>query len=376
MKSTPADPPLRVFAEAFFAAHGAQVTAQADELIIDLPPALAEHFGKSRLYLVFPALQPQPRELSPHEDVLAFGSRVFDRMLALLAGRGERTTLAYPLHVTATIEALPPPALRRPAVVIDELSADYANNWFAVFNFRVVYVSDEKQEAVLTTVLDAAGQPAPEIELRLNTGIPLAESPAPPPEFDAGRLFELLERATEVTQQAIAGAITAQEQAIKSRLEKVLLRLTTFYRRRVADVDTGDPTQDEALRAELEQDLARKIQDELQRHQLAVTLTPLSLALAQVPGAHFRLAVTTAPGAAAVTPARPNVSSPPVGLPAGFTWSQTALEHCSVWVGHHWRRGVAVAVTDPAGKVIALRQNSWGKHFFGVNPKPAAIRQN
>ncbi len=360
MKSTPANPPMRAFAEAFFAAHGAAIETQADELVIDLPPALAEQFGKARLYLVFPALQTEPRELSPHEDVLVYGSRVFDRMLALLAGRGERAALAYPLQVTAALDTVPAASLRRPAFAVNEISADFADNWYAVFNFRVVYVSDEKQETVVTTVLDAAGQPAPQIEALLNAVAPLPEPPPVPPEFDAGRLFELLERATEVTQQAIAGAVAEQEQAITGRLEKVLLRLTTFYRRRQADVNTGDPARDEALRADLARDLAGKIQDELQRHQLAVTLTPLSFALAHIPAAHFRLAVVAAPPGEPAAPGQP-----PADLPAGYTWQKIVREHGVVWVGHHWRRGVAVAVTDAAGRLLAERRSGWRHRFWG-----------
>ena len=65
-------PTMKSFAETFFKSFGAQVSPQADELVVDLPPDLANTFGKSRLYLVFPqgTSQGEPRELSPTEDLL------------------------------------------------------------------------------------------------------------------------------------------------------------------------------------------------------------------------------------------------------------------------------------------------------------------
>ena len=84
---------MKSFAEAFFRSFGARIEPQGEEWVVDLPPELAETFGKVRLYLVFSQAQAEPRQLSPTEDLLVYGSRTFDRMLALLEGRGEATWL-------------------------------------------------------------------------------------------------------------------------------------------------------------------------------------------------------------------------------------------------------------------------------------------
>src|SRR6187401_3875787 len=97
---------MQAFAENFFRYFGAQLLANDHELIVDLPPELVSVFGKNRLYLVLPQGQGEVRELSPTEDLLVYGSRVFDQMLSLLAGRGEAVHLYFPHQVKLELEAL------------------------------------------------------------------------------------------------------------------------------------------------------------------------------------------------------------------------------------------------------------------------------
>ncbi|MCI0532482.1 MAG: hypothetical protein L0Y74_11160 [candidate division Zixibacteria bacterium] len=134
---------MKSFAETFFQHFGASVQAQADELVVDLPPELVEVFGKARLYLVFPQAQGQPGELSPQEDLLVYGSRTFERMLGLLAGRGEAAYLHFPGRVSAAqVPALPLHNCR-----LLESDVDTSQDQFYIFNFRTTYISDEKHEA-------------------------------------------------------------------------------------------------------------------------------------------------------------------------------------------------------------------------------------
>ena len=100
---------MRSFAESFFTRFGAATYPLDDELVVDLPPDLAAIFGKARLYLVFADNQSEPRELSPVEDLLIYGSRTFDQMIGLLAGRGEATQLALPTQVAPGADGQPPP---------------------------------------------------------------------------------------------------------------------------------------------------------------------------------------------------------------------------------------------------------------------------
>ncbi len=147
---------VRAFAEAFFAHFGARAFPLDDNLVVDLPPDLTAAFGKERLYLVF-ADDGVRRELSPVEDLVVYGSRTFDRMLALLSGRGEVTVACLPARFDPDHAPLP---LHNCLAIKSQVETGYTP--YYVVNYRAVYLSDEKREEFLTVVLDADGRPRPD----------------------------------------------------------------------------------------------------------------------------------------------------------------------------------------------------------------------
>jgi hypothetical protein len=356
-------PPLRAFAQAFFSQFGAQLTTHPDELVVDLPPELASHFGKNRLYLVFPTAQGRG-ELSPHKDLLVYGSRTLDAMLAWLAHRGEVARLAYPPQVSVEFDPLPAPSLHRPRFGVAELAAQAADHWYYVFNIHLAGVSDSRDEAFFTTALDSGGQPAPAVAGWVDRLAPLPDAPAARPI----PLAAMLKQAMAITRQAAAPLLEQWQQAARARLDKVLLRLKNFYRQRMDEVDTGDAAQDDAIRAELRQDLTETAAAELARHRLHVTLTPVSYALALIPAIHYRLSLVTilSPG----FPTEDAPAGPPCPPPAGlrwehYRWSRVRREHYTVYVGYHWRRGIAATALDHTGALIFTERSGWSRHFRG-----------
>ncbi len=291
-------PTMKSFAETFFRRFGAQVgppqdgEGSNDELVVDLPPDLAEVFGKSRLYLVFSGGQGTMRELSPTEDLLVYGSRIFDQMLSLLAGRGEAVYLDFPARVSVDIEGQQPSPLPLHNCHIVENQTRTGRDQFYIFNFRAVYLSDEKQEEFMTIVLDAESQARPEITTML-AGLEALPPSEQPRQIEPEGLRSMLERAEETARRQVDKRAAKLEEAIHPRLEKVLLRLTSYYRRLADEVDTGQAAQDETVRADLQRDLTRKIAEELERHRLRVTLSPVSYAIASIPFAHYRLNLAT-----------------------------------------------------------------------------------
>jgi hypothetical protein len=283
---------MRSFAEKFFTHFGAQLHPQDDELIVDLPPDLVDVFGQPRLYLVFPTGDGAMRELSPTEDLLVYGSRTFDQMLALLANRGETAQLCLPGRFPLPSNDTPalPLSLHNCRLLKSQIHPD--RDRFYIFNFRAIYRSTEKQEALMAIVLDAHGKPRPDLVSVLAEADTLF-SPDQPLPIELDTLRQMLDRAGEVAQQQANDHAAEMETAIQPRLEKTLLRLTTYYRRLKDEVDTGDAEQDEAVRADLQQDLAHQIADELERHQLRVTLSPISYALVLIPFVHYHLSLAT-----------------------------------------------------------------------------------
>jgi hypothetical protein len=367
--------PMRVFAETFFTHFGATLTPRPDEIVVDLPPRLADHFGKPRLYLIFPAEQKQGRDLSPHEDLLVYGSRVFEGMLALLTGQGETACLQLPRQVSADIEAMPVPSLRRPQIQVTEVENTARQVWYYLFNFRVVYVSDEKEESFITVAVDDVGRPVPALLDLFQQTAPLPTAPESTSLLPATRLLKLAEQAGEEVRQIAARRAVELEQSGRVRLEKILLRLTAYYRRRIDEVDTGDAAEDESVRADLQHDLEQKIADEMIRHRWRVIITPVSYAAVLLPTVHYRLTVTV--GAPVVSvPVQKLVSGPPVSPPKGvnwrgFRWEKADGADYDVYAGHHFWRGVAVVVLDKHGKLIAWRQAGWRNRILSSVVSPS-----
>ena len=283
---------MRAFAETFFKHFEAQVYPRDNELVVDLPPDLADIFGKPRLYLVFPVGDGTMRELSPTEDLLVYGSRTFDQMLALLVERGETAQLRLPSRFPLPSDGTSVLPLSLHNCRLLESQAHPGHSQFYLFNFRAIYRSTEKQEALLTVVLDAHGEPRPHLVSVLTQADALL-SPDQPLPVESDALRQMLDRAGEVAHQQANDHAAEMEAAIQPQLEKTLLRLTTYYRRLKDEVDTGDSEQDEAVRADLQQDLTRQIADELERHRLQVTLSPISYALVLIPFAHYHMKLAT-----------------------------------------------------------------------------------
>lgn len=280
---------VRAFAEAFFSHFGARTFPLEDELVVDLPPELATVFGKPRLYLVF-AGDGAARPLSPAEDLVVYGSRVLDQMLALLEGRGEIAHGRLPARFALDASRDPPLPLHH--CRLSECESHRADARFYIVNFRATFLSDEKREEFITIVLDDAGRPCPDRAEALLQGADLV-SPDQPLSLAPAALRSILDLAGALASQHAAARAADVQAAGHARLQKALLRLVTFYRRLAEEVNLDDAEQVQMVRADLERDLARKIADELERHRLRVRLAPLSYAIALAPMAHYRLTLAT-----------------------------------------------------------------------------------
>lgn len=287
---------MKLFAQNFFTHFNARIVPQADNWVVDLPPQLAEAFGKPRLYLVFPggegALRAQGmRELSPHEDLLVYGSRTFDQMLALLAGRGEVAQIQLPHRFPLQPDQLPGPLSLGNCRLLT-CRGENTLSPFYFFNFRAIYRSTEKQEELLTVPLDSAGTARPDL-VDVFDGTENLSVPDLAYAIEPNTLKNLLTRANDVAGEQVQTRAAEIEASITPRLEKTLLRLTTYYRRLTDEVNTGEAEKDDTIRTDLQAELNRQIADELERHRLRITLKPISYAVAQLPLANYKITLTT-----------------------------------------------------------------------------------
>ena len=286
---------LKSLSRDFFTLFGAHVREAGDgELEVRLPPDLAAHFGKKRLYLVFSAA-----ELSPYEDLVVYGSQVFDRMMSLMEGRGESARWRLPVRdLVQAVDDGPPPELVFANCVVEQVSARLEEELHLAFNFRLVYTADDRHEEIYAITLDLDGRPRPDNLLAQSLGDEPGQigqdtpdkglvPPAKPPTLT--RLTELAGQAQSLAvAHAEARAVTL-ETGLHRRLHSTLLRLTTYYRRQMEEIAARDENRAAETRLMMEEDLQRKIADELENHRLQVQIRLVSMAQIGRPVRRYRL---------------------------------------------------------------------------------------
>lgn len=293
-------PSLHEFVREFFEFFEARVQRldrkKQGALAVTLPPELADYFGTPELKLTFQHAQASDFELVAH------GSRIFDRMLAYLERRGALTVQHLPARHTSSDELLR--ALRPMNAGIANLQLQEQTQPLFIFNWRITYRADDKREELYTVVLDEAGERVPLAEeaggsvrrgrAPIDLESLLADGTPPVPERDAegqlvpprlvplAQLVRLAETARKYATYHADLRCVSHEGDILPRLYQTLNRLTTYYEQQIQEVyDTHDPTGEK--RQALELDLARKIAEEVENHRLRVQVNLFSYAIVQMP---------------------------------------------------------------------------------------------
>lgn len=311
---------LRTFTADFFAAYGATVrpisSATGDTLLVSLPPALAEHFGREQMHLAF-----QNAEQSSQTQLVAYGSRVFDQIMAFLEKQSALAVLQLPARHSKADDLLHTLQPRNAAVT--GLKLEEKQTPLYVFNWHITYRSDDKHEEIFTTVIDENQRlipiretdPQPGEEGKLDLSAAFADGEPVAPELDEnGQPLPLkLPPMTQLQRLAEAGRKYAlyhadvhcveQEKEILPRLHKVLSRLTTYYEQQIEEVyDAHDPSGEK--RQALEEDLQRKIAEEVENHRLRVQLRLNSYAVLYLPVTLAHMTVRNAAQEATVSVVR------------------------------------------------------------------------
>lgn len=268
---------FKQFAERFCETFGAVPTHREGRLHVALPPELEAHFGRPELVLSF----------TPHDpagELVAYGSRIFEEMLAYLGGHGRHAAVRLPARHTPA----PPPQGE-----VEALGEEATVERFHVFNFQLAFMSDERVERLFSTCLDQDGKEAPAIPALMEGGESLGE--AAPPQVE---LLRLAEDQAAAAAEAWVGPL---EVAALARLEAIGARLVEFYEAQMREVPIrrrrGQPEEEavaeaEELRWQLRRELERKLRDETARHQLRVQIRRISQAQVERPRhlARYRLA--------------------------------------------------------------------------------------
>ena len=298
---------LRQFTIDYFTFFNAKVKPmdrrKQGPLEVTLPDELAEHFGK-------PALQVGFHQVTAGSELelVAHGSRLFDRMLTLLDHRGALTLQMLPNRHPSSQELMT--AVRPVNASIAGLKMQEQTSAIYLYNWRITYRADDKREELYTVALDEQGQRIP-LQREAN-GTPTAQS-SDVPDIDALDIDALWQDAeavplekdedgntlppklppmthlTRLAESARKYAIyhadlrcVTHEAEILPRLYQTLNRLTTYYGQQIEEVyESHDPTGEK--RRALEADLDRKIAEEIENHRLRVQVALYSYAIVQTP---------------------------------------------------------------------------------------------
>ncbi len=299
---------LRDFALAFFETFGAQPKRldrrKHGAIFVDLPESMIEHFGKPSLSLVF-----QNADMTSDSDLVAYGSRVFDQIMSYLDRQGALTVQTLPSRHNGADELLRAVHPRNSAIAGLQLTEQKRPIY--VFNWHITYRADDKREELYTVVVDEHGRRVPvgdggstmeageetlDLATLLNDAQPLPPemdedgTPLPPKLPAMTQLTRLAENARKYALYHADVRCVSHEADILPRLHKVLARLTSYYQQQIEEVYDAHDASGEKRRA-LEDDLQRKIGEEIENHRLRVQVRLFSYALIHVPvaNAHIRL---------------------------------------------------------------------------------------
>ncbi len=256
-----------------FGLFGARVSpVRHGALHVALTPELTEHFGKPDLQLVFSAAH-----VSPYHDLMAYGSRAFDRLMAYITHHGSfiRHTLPdrYPALATRGL----PDGVTLVNCHTTRVTTRRTGRFLCQFNFHVSFRADDKREELFAVALHENGETIPDWPALLEQSLPTV--------VDGVELRDdvLVTLAEEARRRAIYYAdqqCATLEQEILPRLHKTLSRLVSYYEEQALEIQdrSDEPWRAEEQRAQLRTDLHRKMAEEIENHRLRVTVTLFSVA--------------------------------------------------------------------------------------------------
>ncbi|MCS6827403.1 MAG: hypothetical protein NZ553_12380 [Caldilinea sp.] len=321
--SVQSDGALMEFTEAFFSYFGASVQALplrsprgkrrnsvAQLLQIELSSELREHFGAASLRLAFRASH--LAEAGEGVELVAPGSRVFDRMMAYLEQKSAVAVQRAPVR-HADSQALMS-AVRPTNAAITRLRLQERMRLLFAFTWRITYRADDKRQEIYTTWMDEEGRllsqrddEAKAASGRQNGTIDLdrllREAEAAPTEGDTAgettpirlpaltQLVRLAERARTYAVYHADMRCVEYEAEILPRLYKVLNRLLTYYQQQIDEAFPARDPEGERRRA-LEADLQRKIAEELENHRLYVDVELIAYRVIELPVAASEITIS------------------------------------------------------------------------------------
>ncbi len=365
---------LRAFTQDFFEQFGAGVQPVDQQplgplrvtLAAEVASPLVSHFGGDRLTLAFQQADIEALRDAEHERVLdeevaasaldddaerepaaprarpelvAYGSQLFDRMVNYMQRHAALTVQTLPARFRDGETLMQ--AVRPTNAAIAGLQMRETQQPLYLFNWRITYRADDQREELYTVVLEENGSRVPlasEIQDEMASGknvdaptagekaavdLPalLADAESAIEQNEEGHVLplksppmtELTRLATSARKYAIYHAdlrCASHEAEILPRLHKSLERLTSYYEQQVEEIHDNHDAGGEKRRV-LEQDLQRKLAEEVENHRLRVRVDLVSYAILLVPVAVAEVTLRAGRASHSLSPIKENGKGDP-----------------------------------------------------------------
>ncbi len=265
---------LREFTEAYFRRHGADVSRDGGVSRVKIAGELADLFGRQEMLLGFGA--------SDHgSDVerVTPGSFVLESILKQMSGEGRRLRLRLPVRhrvrkswIAARFDAidseLSEPKLER------LLKRHY------VFHMRLVYLSDERVEDLVSVTVDEQN-----VARRIEPGTWLDDDSRVLLRRHASieELGAAFQEAARLAARVARDRAGEMADALHDRLRHTITRLKSYYRDRLEEMPRGDPARWRDATEQVDDEYEHKLAEEIENHRQRVVIRLVSFAEIEVP---------------------------------------------------------------------------------------------
>lgn len=271
---------VREFVEGFCVWQGCSLERQKELTRIRLSPELQTLFGKEEMLLGFGVGRSDPQV-----EPIAPGSYVLETIFRFMKERGRRLRLRLPVRVRLRKRnALAQVQTRNAEISAIETERVYRRE--NIFHLRLIYLSDERQEDLLSIAVDEndVARPVdpwvwldPDAQLlrRRHASLDVLQQ-----HFDA---------ALRVAARSARDHAAEIADAIHERLHRTVIRLKSYYLDRLREVPRGDPARWRDATEQVDDEYANKLAEEIENHHQRVVIRLISCAEIEIPFAQVRL---------------------------------------------------------------------------------------
>ena len=262
---------MKEFVKKYFQAHSAELSDHDGHLQVTLTPELQEVFKQNELRLVFDV-----NDVDESSELVTHGSFVLNSIYQQLQPRGEKVVSQLEQRLKPTLSRL-----RRQIVVrnaaIASITPVIAHNQDLIFNFKISYVSDERNEEIRSVGIDRHGAAFDPEQYYFDKDRRPVLASRSRKEFrlPRSRIELLYKQCLKETAQAAKVQATQLQDEVLKRLHNSITRIKGYYESQISELNDSNPSY-ESRRLVLDREFRHKLTEEINNHRIRIILKLLS----------------------------------------------------------------------------------------------------